>query len=65
MTEKDSSKNSINRRTLLKSLMGVPVLGLFAFGFMRRNSVTRNKRINFEKQLGLQGKIRHSGITLK
>jgi len=63
MTEKGLSKNSINRRTLLKSLVGVPVLGLFAYGFLRRNSLIANKRINLESKLGLEGKIRYSGIS--
>jgi len=53
----------INRRDLIKSLIGIPVLGIFAFGFSGKKSHTRSNRSIIDKQLGLEGKIRHSGLS--
>ena len=43
----------IDRRTLLKTLTGLPVLGLFSFEFFKKQSLEKEKKNQLVKQLGL------------
>ena len=52
-----SGKSTIGRRTLLKSLAGIPVLGVFAFGLLEKLSYDeeiRKKKRNILSELGLE-----------
>jgi len=51
--EKDH-KNTYNRRTILKALAGIPVLGLFAYGALRKTDYDKNKKSRIIKELGLE-----------
>lgn len=50
----DESKNtSIQRRTLLKSFAGLPVIGLLGFEVFEKLSFDKQKKINLIKDIGL------------
>ena len=48
-----NEKNTLKRRTLLKALAGIPVLGYFAFETLRKLSFDRDKKSRVVKELGL------------
>ncbi len=48
------NKNTYNRRTILKALAGIPVLGLFAYGALRKTDYDKNKKSRIIKELGLE-----------
>ena len=56
--EKDKSqqpeKNVQSRRTVLKALAGIPVLGLFVFELIEKKSFDRQKEIRLIRELGLE-----------
>ena len=57
-TDKDHSqqpegKNVQSRRTVLKALAGIPVLGLFAYELMEKKSFDRQNETRLIKELGL------------
>ena len=49
----DAGKPSIKRRTLLKALAGVPVLGVFAYELIEKKSYDLEKKNKVLKELGL------------
>ncbi len=48
-----NDKKGFNRRTLLKALAGVPILGLFAYEAIRKINFDKEKRSRVIKELGL------------
>ena len=57
MTEEQKAKNekkSLSRRTLLKALAGIPVLGFFTFEAFRKINFDLDKRARVIKELGLE-----------
>jgi len=57
MTEAQKAKKekkSLNRRTLLKALAGIPVLGFFTFEAFRKINYDSDKRSRVIKELGLE-----------
>jgi predicted dehydrogenase len=58
MKSKKSSKtesSNIQRRTMLKAMVGLPVLGFLGFEFLRKRSFDNEKTDNFIKVLNLEG----------
>jgi len=51
----NNQKTNIPRRKVLKTLVGVPVLGLFAYEFMKKKSFDQNKSNGLISELGLTG----------
>jgi predicted dehydrogenase len=51
--EKIAEKVTGRRRTLLKALVGIPVLGIFAFELFKKISYDREKKNRIIKELGL------------
>jgi predicted dehydrogenase len=50
----DQAQNTnLNRRTLLKAMAGIPVLGLLAYGASEKNAYNKNKSSRLIKELGL------------
>lgn len=49
----DTSKNNIKRRTILKALAGIPVLGVFAFESIKKGSYDMQKKNRLIKELGI------------
>jgi len=47
-------KKSLSRRTLLKALAGIPVMGFFTFEAFRKINFDRDKRSRVIKELGLE-----------
>jgi predicted dehydrogenase len=47
-------KNSVTRRTLLKALIGIPVIGFFAYEFAVKRGYDLEKKTRVLKDLGLQ-----------
>lgn len=48
------AKKSVKRRTLLKALIGVPVLGLFGYEVTKKRRYDTNKKSSLASELGLQ-----------
>ena len=64
----------MGRRTLLKALAGVPVLGLFGAGLWDKRNYDSGKRTSLVKELGLDklefpgsdyGTVKHSGDLIR
>jgi hypothetical protein len=53
-------KKTIKRRTLLKSLIGLPVLGIFGFELSEKHSYDHEKKNKIIKELGLDSLKDHS-----
>ena len=53
-TNESGSKPSIKRRTLIKALAGVPVLGLFAYQLIEKRGYDLEKKNRVLRDLGLQ-----------
>jgi predicted dehydrogenase len=51
--KKDMPQDSIKRRTLLKALVGIPVLGVFAFEVIKKWTFDQEKKARLIKELGL------------
>ncbi len=49
----ENSQGGIKRRTLLKALVGVPVLGVFAYELIKKYSYDQEKKARLVKELGL------------
>jgi len=67
-TEKDKSqqpeeKNVQSRRTVLKALAGIPVLGLFTYELMGKRSFDRQNETRLIKELGLENLQAHRKIS--
>ncbi len=45
---------TIKRRTLLKALIGIPVLGVFAFELFKKWTYDQEKKARLIKELGLE-----------
>ncbi|MFO7668035.1 MAG: Gfo/Idh/MocA family oxidoreductase [Bacteroidales bacterium] len=56
MNEKNelNEKNTLPRRTLLKALAGIPILGLFSFEAFRKLNHDKEKRSRVIRELGLE-----------
>ncbi|MCU0388199.1 MAG: Gfo/Idh/MocA family oxidoreductase [Chitinophagaceae bacterium] len=52
-TQNSNEKNTQSRRTMLKAMAGIPVLGLFAYELMEKKSFDRSKGNHLIKELGL------------
>ncbi len=52
-TQQPEEKNSQSRRTMLKALAGIPVLGVFAYELMEKRSYDQLKKTRLIKELGL------------
>ena len=52
-TQQPEEKNTQTRRTMLKALAGIPVLGVFAYELMGKMSYDREKETRLIKELGL------------
>lgn len=52
--QKHENKNLQSRRTILKALAGVPVLGVFAYELMTKKSFDLNKETALIRELGLE-----------
>ncbi|MBK8884963.1 MAG: hypothetical protein IPN67_22225 [Bacteroidales bacterium] len=48
-----TQQSTIKRRTLLKALIGIPVLGVFAFELFKKYTYDQEKRNRVIKELGL------------
>ena len=57
----NSSRSYMQRRTLLKALAGIPVLGVFAYELFRKNAYDLNRQNKLIDELGL-GKIKSPTI---
>ncbi len=57
-----AQKPTIKRRTLLKSLVGIPVLGAFAFELFEKRSYDQEKKNRIIKELGLDN-LRAPSVT--
>ncbi len=53
-TQLPEKKNSQSRRTMLKALAGIPVLGLFGYEVMQKNSYYKKSEFNLIEELGLK-----------
>lgn len=56
MQEKDSNNSSkvgVKRRTLLKALAGIPVLGVFAYELVKKNTFDLQKKNRLIEELGI------------
>ncbi len=53
-TQQPEKKYSQSRRTMLKALAGIPVLGIFAYEVMQKNSYYKKNEFNLIKELGLE-----------
>ena len=53
-SQQNEDKNTQSRRTMLKALAGIPVVGLFAYELMRKNSYDRTNEVRLIKELGLE-----------
>ncbi len=51
--KKESGQETVKRRTLLKALIGIPVLGVFAFELIRKYTYDQEKKSRLIKELGL------------
>ena len=49
----ENSQGGMKRRTLLKALVGVPVLGVFAYELIKKYSYDQEKKSRLIKELGL------------
>ena len=49
-----AQKSTMKRRTLLKALLGIPVLGVFAFELFKKYTYDQEKRNRVIKELGLE-----------
>lgn len=54
MEENKKEKNNFSRRTLIKGLAGVPILGLFSFEAFKKINFDKEKRSRVIKELGLE-----------
>ena len=54
MKKEEPQKTTIKRRTLLKSLVGIPVLGVFAFELIEKWTYDQEKKNRIVKELGLE-----------
>ena len=52
--KKDMAQGTIKRRTLLKALVGIPVLGVFAFELIKKWSYDQEKKSRLIRELGLE-----------
>ena len=52
--KKDMTQDTIKRRTLLKALIGIPVLGVFAFELVKKWTYDQEKKARLIKELGLE-----------
>lgn len=50
----NNGQSSINRRTLLKALVGIPVIGVFAFELFEKWSYDHEKKNRIIRELGLE-----------
>lgn len=50
----DTGKHMIKRRTLLKAIAGLPVLGVFAYELMKKQAYDHEKKNALIRELGLQ-----------
>ena len=53
MEENKKEKASFSRRTLIKALAGIPILGLFSYEAFKKISFDKEKRTRVIKELGL------------
>lgn len=53
-TQQPEEKNTQSRRTILKALAGIPVLGVFAYELMAKKSYDRKNESNLIQELGLK-----------
>ncbi len=53
-TQQPEEKYSQSRRTMLKALAGIPVLGLMAYEVMEKNSYYKKNEFNLIEELGLK-----------
>lgn len=53
-SQQNENKNTQSRRTVLKALAGIPVLGLFAYELMGKKSFDRKNETRLIKELGLE-----------
>ena len=49
-----AQQSTIKRRTLLKALVGIPVLGVFAFELFKKYTYDQEKKNRVIKELGLE-----------
>jgi hypothetical protein len=53
-----TKKTTMKRRTLLKTLAGVPVFGAFAFELMKKKAYDQEKKNTVIKELGLESPVK-------
>ena len=49
-----NQESKLQRRTLLKTLAGIPVLGAFAYQTLKKNAYDQSKKVNVLKEIGLE-----------